>query len=414
MGRDARPTRLGIMIAGCNGAVASTMVAGLDLIGQGLSTAGGIPSQTARVPVGGVFPAQGALAWEALGLAALEDIRCSGWDVSNWSLAESVRQHRVLDDRLAQSVREARGPTFPGLVRRGDGLALRIGTNETPLASWREGLAAIEANIRAFQAASEVERVVVVCLLPTSPPPDPSALSDEAAYERALDGTSDAITPAMLYCHAAINTGASWVNFTPNYAETDVLTARAVAAGVPMAGRDGKTGQTLIKTVLAPAFRARDLAVRGWFSTNILGNLDGVALRDPDALETKLKTKATCLEDILGYEVGTSERPGHLVTIHYHPPRGDEKEAWDAIDVEGFLGSRMAIKVNFMCRDSILAAPLVIDLARYIARAQEAGERGLQPWLASYFKNPATGTARCEHAFDAQLGLLARKLEAWL
>ncbi len=187
-------------------------------------------------------------------------------------------------------------------------------------------------------------------------------------------------------------------NFTPSLAaDIPALTELSNKRGVPIAGKDGKTGQTFLKTVLAPALRDRSLFVEGWFSTNILGNRDGLALKNKDSLQSKLNTKGSVLDDILGYKV-----EDHLVDIRYYKPRGDNKEAWDNIDVVGFLGQKMQIKVNFLCRDSILAAPLVIEIARTLDLAQQRGEGGPQEQLGVFFKAPQTRGGPAEHAFGAQ------------
>ena len=208
----------------------------------------------------------------------------------------------------------------------------------------------------------------------------------------------------MLYAYAAIEAGVPYGNFTPSVAaDVPALAELARRRGVPVAGKDGKTGQTLLKTVLAPALRARALHVDGWFSTNILGNRDGLALDDPDSLRSKLDTKGSVLDSILGYRV-----EDHIVDIRYYRPRGDDKEAWDNIDVIGFLGHRMQIKVNFLCKDCILAAPLVIEIARLLDLAQQRGEGGAQEQLSLFFKAPMTANGRApEHAFHLQERMLA-------
>jgi myo-inositol-1-phosphate synthase len=188
----------------------------------------------------------------------------------------------------------------------------------------------------------------------------------------------------MLYAYAAIAEGVPYGNFTPSLA-ADVPALKELAArrNVPVAGKDGKTGQTMLKTVLAPALRSRALYVEGWFSTNILGNRDGLALKDPDSLKSKLDTKGTVLDSILGYEV-----EDHVVDINYYRPRGDSKEAWDNLDVVGFLGQKMQIKVNFLCKDSVLAAPLVIEIARVLDLAQQRGEGACRSSSACSSRHP--------------------------
>ncbi len=233
------------------------------------------------------------------------------------------------------------------------------------------------------------------------------ALQTPEGFERGLDASDPAISPAMLYAYSAIAEGVPYGNFTPSLAaDIPALVRMATERNVPIAGKDGKTGQTFLKTVLAPAFRSRSLYVEGWFSTNILGNRDGLALDNPDSLKSKLNTKGSVLDDILGYPV-----EDHVVDIRYYKPRGDNKEAWDNIDLVGFLGQKMQIKVNFLCRDSILAAPLVIEIARVLDLARQRGKGGIQEQLGLFFKAPMTPAGkREEHSFPVQ----ERVLLDWL
>ena len=203
------------------------------------------------------------------------------------------------------------------------------------------------------------------------------------AFEAGLQRNDERISPAMKYLYLACKLGVPHVNFTPSLTKVPALETLAVNAGIPIAGEDGKTGQTLLKTALAPAFQLRHLQVEGWFSTNILGNNDGKVLDDPKSNKTKVASKLSVLDEILGYEVSD-----HQVHINYYRPRGDEKEAWDNIDLQGFLGERMQVKINFLCKDSILAAPLVLDLVRLMDVAQRNGERGIQRQFSLFFKAP--------------------------
>jgi myo-inositol-1-phosphate synthase len=223
----------------------------------------------------------------------------------------------------------------------------------------------------------------------------------------ALDANDDEVGPAMLYAYAAITSGIPYGNFTPSVsADIPALKELARRNGVPIAGKDGKTGQTLVKTVIAPALRGRALHVDGWYSTNILGNRDGLALDDPSSLASKLDTKGSVLDSILGYKV-----ENHKVFIHYYPPRGDDKEAWDNIDFTGFLGHRMQMKINFLCKDSILAAPLVIEIARCLDLAKQRGHGGVLEELGVFFKAPQmTNGAEPEHAWPEQ----ERRFRDWL
>ena len=228
-----------------------------------------------------------------------------------------------------------------------------------------------------------------------------------AAFEAGLDASDPRISPAMKYLYVACQLGIPHCNFTPSLSKIPALEELAERRGVPIAGEDGKTGQTMLKSVLAPAFAIRQLHVEGWFSTNILGNNDGLVLDDPASCKTKVTSKMKVLDDILGYQVGGS----HQVHIHYYKPRGDAKEAWDNIDLVGFLGERMQLKIDFLGKDSILAAPLVIDLVRLLDLAKRHEERGIQRQLSVFFKAPYhTIGERPQHDLFKQHDML----EAWL
>jgi myo-inositol-1-phosphate synthase len=233
------------------------------------------------------------------------------------------------------------------------------------------------------------------------------ALTSVEGFERGLDADDAAISPAMLYAYAAIASDTPYANFTPSVAaDVAPLAELARQRGVPIAGKDGKTGQTLLKTVIAPALRDRALHVDGWFSTNILGNSDGLALDDPKSLASKVDTKKSVLDQILGYPV-----EDHIIMIHYYKPRGDNKEAWDNIDLTGFLGQKMQLKLNFLCKDSVLAAPLAIEIARCLALAQTRGEGGVQDQMGIFFKMPQTADGgEPIHAFGEQQLIL----DTWL
>jgi len=226
------------------------------------------------------------------------------------------------------------------------------------------------------------------------------------SFEKALDENASDISPAMLYAYAAIAEGIPYGNFTPSVAaDIPALIEFAEKQGVPIAGKDGKTGQTFIKSVIAPALRSRALKVDGWFSTNILGNRDGLALSNAESLASKVKTKSSLLDDILGYEV-----EDHIVDIRYYRPRSDNKQAWDNSHIRGFLGQPMQLKINFLCKDSILAAPLAIEIARCLDLAQQRNEGGIQEQLSVFFKMPMTRLDKPDQRFHEQEALLLRWL----
>ncbi|WP_420391788.1 inositol-3-phosphate synthase [Acuticoccus sp.] len=390
---DRSSRRVGLAIVGLGGGVATTAVAGLELMRQGEIGAAGLPLAGRDV----------------IGLVDTAQLAIMGWDFDGTDLATALAGHRVLSERQIEAVapRLSRITPLPAVC---DPQFCRnvTGGNVIRGNSKRAVAEQVRRDIEAFRAENALGRVVVINLASTEriAELDHPELADIDAFEAAIDADSPRISPAMLYAHAAITAGCPYGNFTPSAAaEVPALLALAERHRVPVAGRDGKTGQTFMKTVIAPALRARSLTVDGWYSTNILGNRDGLALHDPDSLKSKLGTKGDVLDSMLGYKV-----ENHIVDIKYYPPRGDDKEAWDNIDVSGFLGHKMQIKVNFLCRDSILAAPLVIDIARCLDLAHERGEAGPVEALGVFFKAPLTRDGAPVHAFFEQ----ERAFEAWL
>jgi myo-inositol-1-phosphate synthase len=344
------------------------------------------------------------------GMVAYKDLVFGGWDLNDDDLASAASGHGV----LSRHEIEAGAPTMAGIrpwPAVGSAKYCRnIGGGNRITASDHRGAVEVIANdLRRFREESQVDDVVMVNLASTErwPDLDEPVLGSLAAFERGLDQSHESISPAMLYAYAALASGVPYANFTPSVAaDVPALMEMARERNVPVAGKDGKTGQTMMKTVLAPALRSRALHVDGWFSTNILGNRDGLALDDPDSLKSKLNTKSTVLDSILGYTV-----EDHIVDIRYYRPRGDDKEAWDNIDVTGFLGQRMQIKVNFLCKDSILAAPLAIEIARVLDLAKVRGDGGVQEQLSLFFKAPMVRNGHGpEHAFHVQ----ERMLLDWL
>jgi len=395
-GLDASTTgrRIGVLVVGLGGAVATTAAAGIEMVRAGSNDMAGLP-------LAGVG---------AAGIAAYRNLHFAGWDLHGENLENAVREHRVLDREQAEVVAPAlRGMKPWPAVGSVDFCKNVDGVNKIAAGSHRDAVDRIRDDIRRYRETSGIENLVVVNLASVERWPDKGALAlhTPEGFEQGLDSSDPAISPAMLYAYAAIVEGVPYGNFTPSLAaDIPALTTLAERRNVPVAGKDGKTGQTFIKTVLAPAFRSRSLYVEGWFSTNILGNRDGLALDNPDSLKSKLNTKGSVLDDILGYPV-----EDHIVDIRYYKPRGDNKEAWDNIDLVGFLGQKMQIKVNFLCRDSILAAPLVIEIARVLDLARQRGEGGIQEQLGLFFKAPMTPAGkREEHSFPVQ----ERALLKWL
>ena len=383
--------KLGIAVVGLGGAVGTTMAAGIELLKKGLVGTEGLP----LAEITGV------------GLSEYTDIVFAGWDLFGEHLAKAAEEHDVLTHKQFVAAEDSLRQIKPWPAVEDPKFLSNIeGENKLARISHRETIEKIRANLREF--ITQCESVVVINLASTEKlaVEGNEIFNSLAGFEKALDESSPDISPAMLYAYAALTKGIPYGNFTPSAAaDIPALIELADVRKVPIAGKDGKTGQTFIKTVLAPALRSRALKVDGWYSTNILGNRDGLALSNEDSLASKVKTKSSVLEDILGYEV-----EDHIVDIRYYRPRGDNKEAWDNIDISGFLGQSMQIKVNFLCKDSILAAPLAIEIARCLDLAKQRGESGIQEQLSVFFKLPMSKHGRPVQAFQDQQQLLL----AWL
>lgn len=380
---------LGIAIIGIGGAVGTTMVAGIELLKKGLIDKTGLP-----------------LADLNADLASYENITFAGWDLFGEHLAKAAEEHDVLTHKQFVAVEDDLRKIKPWrAVGNKDFLENIEGENKFgETNSHREIIKSLRENLVEFK--SQCDSVIVINLASTEKLADEGneIFNSLADFEKALDANSKEISPAMLYVYAAISENVPYGNFTPSLAaDIPALIEFAEKMQVPIAGKDGKTGQTMIKSVLAPAFKTRALKVEGWFSTNILGNRDGLALSNAESLASKVKTKSSLLDDILGYEV-----EDHIVDIRYYRPRGDNKEAWDNIDLRGFLGQKMQIKVNFLCKDSILAAPLAIEIARCLDLAERRGESGILEEISIFFKMPMTRrkNTKAENALHRQEKIL--------
>jgi myo-inositol-1-phosphate synthase len=384
---------LGIAVVGVGGAVGTTIAGGVELLRQGVIGTEGLPLAELTVA----------------GLINYGDIRVAGWDLFPDHLAKAAEEHEVLTHKQFVAAENALRQVKPWPAIGDERfLSLIDGENKILVKGHRAAIGRLRADLKVF--AESCDSVVVINLASTEklPVEGNEIFNTLEAFEAALDGDSPDISPAMLYAYAAIAEGVPYGNFTPSVAaDIPALIEFAEQQRVPIAGKDGKTGQTFIKTVLAPALRSRALKVDGWYSTNILGNRDGLALSNEDSLASKVKTKSSVLDDILGYPV-----EDHIVDIRYYRPRGDNKEAWDNIDISGFLGQQMQIKVNFLCRDSILAAPLAIEIARCLDLAKQRGEKGVQEQLSVFFKLPMTAGHRPEQAFHKQEELLLSWLQS--
>ena len=383
--------KLGIAIIGLGGAVGTTMVAGIELLKKGLIEQTGLPLAELNENL-------------TEDLADYKNIVFGGWDLFSEHLAKAAEEHDVLTHKQFVAVEDELRKIKPWrAVENKEFLANIEGENKFSAGnSHRETIEKIREDLQAFKKSCD--ETVVINLASTEKLTDEGneIFNSIADFEKALDDNSKEISPAMLYAYAAIAENVPYGNFTPSVAaDIPALTQFAEKQGVPLAGKDGKTGQTMIKTVLAPALKTRALKVEGWYSTNILGNRDGLALSNEESLASKVKTKGSVLDDILGYAV-----EDHIVDIRYYRPRGDNKEAWDNIDIVGFLGQPMQIKVNFLCRDSILAAPLAIEIARLLDLANRRGEKGVQEQLSVFFKLPMTKSEKPEHALYKQEKML--------
>ena len=380
---------LGIAIIGLGGAVGTTMVAGIELLKKKNIGTEGLP-----------------LADLDADLAAYENITFAGWDLFGEHLAKAAEEHDVLTHKQFVAVEDELKKIKPWrAVGNKDFLQNIEGENQFAITnSHRETIEKICENLREFK--SSCDSTVVINLASTEKLAEigNEIFNSIANFEKALDDNSNEISPAMLYAYAAISEQIPYGNFTPSVAaDIPALIEFAEKMQVPIAGKDGKTGQTMIKSVLAPAFKTRALKVEGWYSTNILGNRDGLALSNAESLASKVKTKSSLLEDILGYRV-----EDHIVDIRYYKPRKDNKEAWDNIDLTGFLGQPMQLKVNFLCKDSILAAPLAIEIARCLDLAKRRKEKGVLEEVGVFFKFPMTRQtdAKPENALHKQEAIL--------
>ncbi len=385
--------RLGVLTVGL-GAVASTVIAGVELIRRGLAEPVGSLTQLGTIRLGKRTENRMPRIRDFVPLAGLDQLVFGAWDPISDTAYEAAVKCGVLDrythiEPIATALKEIE--PMPAVfdqnyVRRLDGANVKVAASKRGIAE------ALRQDIRDFKAAHACDRMVVIWCASTEIFLEPGpAHQDLAALEAAMDANDETVPPSMLYAYAALKEGVPFINGAPNLT-TDVaaMTELAHTAGMPISGKDFKSGQTLVKTVLAPMLKARMLGLHGWYSTNLLGNRDGEVLDDPDSFRTKEESKLSVLGHILQPELYPQLYGDvhHKVSINYYPPRGDSKEGWDNIDLFGWLGYPMQIKVNFLCRDSILAAPLVLDLVLFTDLAQRAGLHGVQEWLSLYFKSP--------------------------
>jgi myo-inositol-1-phosphate synthase len=395
-GREIAPAKgkLGVLLPGM-GAVATTFIAGVEAIRREISRPIGSLTQMGTIRLGKRTDNRSPLIKEFVPLADLEDVVFGGWDIYPDSAYEAARKAGVLDDHhltalkpFLETVKPWPAVFEPQYVKKLHGENVKKGKTKRDLAEQ------VSADIERFRRESELARLVMVWCGSTEVYREAGEVhSSLARFEEGLDESHPDILPSMIYAYCAVKAGIPYCNGAPNLSvDFPALQELAKKTGAPIAGKDFKTGQTFMKTLLAPGFKARLLGMNGWYSTNILGNRDGEVLDDPESFKTKEVSKLGVLEHILQPHLYPDlyGKIHHVVRINYYPPRGDNKEGWDNIDIFGWMGYPMQIKVDFLCRDSILAAPIVLDLALFSDLASRAGMSGIQEWLSFYFKSPMT------------------------
>ena len=384
--------KLGILLVGL-GAVSTTTIAGVIAIRKGIAKPIGSLTQMGTVRLGKRTEGRSPKISDVVPLSSLDDLVFGGWDIFPDDCYAAARTAGVLEPSLLEKVRPELEQIKPWpavfdqrYVKRLEGPNVKKGRNKKDLAEQ------VMEDIRRFKDANNLDRLVMVWCGSTEVFMTASdAHSSIQNFERALEENDPTIPSSMVYAYAAIRMGIPYANAAPNLtADIPALVELAAQTKSPLAGKDLKTGQTLIKTIVAPGLKARLLGVAGWYSTNILGNRDGEVLDDPESFKTKEESKKSVLDYILQPNLYPDlyENLCHVVRINYYPPRGDNKEGWDNIDLVGWLGYPMQLKINFLCRDSILAAPIVLDVALFMDLAKRAGMSGIQEWLSFYFKSP--------------------------
>jgi myo-inositol-1-phosphate synthase len=384
--------KLGILLVGM-GAVSTTTIAGVIAIRRGLAKPIGALTQMGTIRLGKRTDGRSPLIKDFVPLAGLDDVVFGGWDIFDENAYEASKTAGVLEKDLLDQIRpelEAIKP-MPAVfdrryVKRLDGPNVKKGKNKKDLADQ------LIEDMRRFKYANGCDRLVMVWCGSTEVfMTESAAHATVESFERALEANDDSIPSSMIYAYAAIKEGIPYANAAPNLsADIPALLELADQSGSPLCGKDLKTGQTLIKTIIAPGLKSRLIGVSGWYSTNILGNRDGEVLDDPESFKTKEESKKSVLDYILQPNLYPDLYKDlcHVVRINYYPPRGDNKEGWDNIDIFGWLNYPMQLKINFLCRDSILAAPIVLDSALFLDLAKRSGMSGIQEWLSFYYKSP--------------------------
>ena len=391
--KPAKPEgRLGVLTPGM-GAVSTTFMAGVETIRRGQAKPIGSLTQMGTIRLGKRTENRTPLVKDFIPLAGLDDMIFGGWDIFEDNVYQAAVKASVLDKNtidaikpFLESIKPMKAVFDQRYVKKLSGTWVKKGKN------WLDLAEQLKADMLAFKKKNNCERLVIVWCASTEIFIQPSEVHMSLeAFEKGLKDNDPNIAPSMVYAYAALSLGIPFANGAPNLTvDIPALIELAKKNGAPVCGKDFKTGQTLMKTILAPGFKARLLGLNGWFSTNILGNRDGEVLDDPESFKTKEESKLSVLEHILQPKLYPDlyDNFYHKVRINYYPPRGDNKEGWDNIDIFGWLGYPMQIKIDFLCRDSILAAPIVLDLALFLDLASRVGFSGIQEWLSFYFKSP--------------------------
>jgi len=407
--------KLGVLLAGL-GAVSTTFIAGVEAIKKGIAEPIGSLTQMGTIRLGKRTENRVPLIKDFVPLADLNDLVFGAWDIFPDSAYEAAMHAGVLEKELLaqlktplQKIKPMRAVFDQFYVKRLNGTNVKEGANKLELAEQ------LMEDIAEFKRKHKCSRLVMIWAASTEVFLKQHAVHKTlATFEQAMRDNHKAIAPSMVYAYAALKSGVPFANGAPNLTvDIPALLQLANQNNLSICGKDFKTGQTLMKTIIAPGLKSRMLGLHGWYSTNILGNRDGEVLDDPDSFKTKEESKLSVLEYILQPEVYPElyKDFSHVVRINYYPPRGDNKEGWDNIDIFGWLGYPMQIKIDFLCRDSILAAPIVLDLALFLDLAQRTGMKGVQEWLSFYFKSPQTAPGLYpEHDIFIQLMKLKNTL----
>jgi myo-inositol-1-phosphate synthase len=407
--------KLGVLIPGM-GAVASTFICGVIACNKGLSKPIGSMTQMGSIRLGKRTEDRSPIIKDFVSVCDMKNLVFGGWDINDENVYEICIRSEVLDKTLLdklkpelESINVFKAVFDKKYVRRLSGGWVKTGSSKMDLAEQ------VMDDIKKFNEMNRTTSNVMIWCGSTEIYFEPSEVhSSISKFEEGLRNSDQKISPSMIYAYAAIKLGIPYANGAPNLsADIPALIELAQETSTPIAGKDFKTGQTLMKTIIAPGLKARQLGINGWFSTNILGNRDGEVLDDPDAFKTKEESKLGVLDTILEPERNPDLYNDiyHKVRINYYPPRGDDKEGWDNIDIFGWLGYPMQIKINFLCRDSILAAPIVLDLVLFLDLAKKSEMIGIQEWLSFYFKSPmCLPSLYPEHDLFVQLAKLKNTL----